>query len=49
MRLAMTMALGLLKIGRLEKAATYSSCAEFVQSCFTSGDGVPEVDILDAA
>ena len=50
-RLAMIMAAPvLLKFGRLANAAIYiAACAEFVLSSVKSGDGIPDMDILDAA
>jgi hypothetical protein len=50
-RLAMTMAPAvLLKFGRLANTAIYIvACAEFVLSSVTSRDGIPDMDILDAA
>ena len=50
-RLAMTMAAPVfLKFGRLANAGIYTvACAEFVLSSITSGDSVPDMDILDAA
>ncbi|KAI9438771.1 hypothetical protein H4582DRAFT_2076395 [Lactarius indigo] len=50
-RFAMTMAAPVfLKFGRLGNAAIYiAACAEFVLSSVTSGDGVPDMDILNAA
>ncbi|KAI9450839.1 hypothetical protein BJY52DRAFT_1226961 [Lactarius psammicola] len=50
-RLAMTMAAPVfLKFGRLTNAAIYiAACAEFVLSSVTSGNGVPDMDILNAA
>ncbi|KAI0000118.1 hypothetical protein BJV74DRAFT_882791 [Russula compacta] len=51
LRLAVTMAAPvLLKFGRLANAAIYiMTCAEFVLSSVTTGDGVPDMDILNAA
>ncbi|KAI9509109.1 hypothetical protein F5148DRAFT_1283345 [Russula earlei] len=51
LRLTLTMATPVfLKVGRLVNAATYiAACAEFVLSSVTSGDGVPDMDALDAA
>jgi hypothetical protein len=50
-RLAMTMAAPVfLKFGRLVNAAIYTAvCAEFVLKSVKSGDGIPNMDILDAA
>ncbi|KAH9057170.1 hypothetical protein EDB87DRAFT_1686576 [Lactarius vividus] len=50
-RLAMTMAAPIfLKFGRLANAGIYiAACAEFVLSSVTSGDGIPDMDILNAA
>ena len=50
-RLALIMAAPVfLKFGRLANAAIYiSACAEFVLSSVTSGNGVPDMDILGAA
>jgi hypothetical protein len=50
-RLALIMAAPVfLKFGRLANAAIYiSACAGFVLSSVTSGDGVPDMDILGAA
>ncbi|KAH9003594.1 hypothetical protein EDB86DRAFT_3073367 [Lactarius hatsudake] len=50
-RLAMTMAAPVfLKFGRLTNAAIYiAACAEFVLSSVTSGDGIPDMDVLNAA
>jgi len=50
-RLALMMAAPvLLKFGRLANSAIYiSACAEFVLSSVTSGDGLPDMDILNAA
>ncbi|KAH9074383.1 hypothetical protein EDB83DRAFT_1958744 [Lactarius deliciosus] len=50
-RLAMTMAAPIfLKFGRLANAAIYiAACAEFVLSSVTSGDGIPDMDVLNAA
>ena len=51
LRLVATMAVPVfLKFGRLANSAIYIvACAEFVLSSVTSGDGVPDMDILDAA
>ncbi|KAI0252566.1 hypothetical protein BJV78DRAFT_1352366 [Lactifluus subvellereus] len=51
LRLVVIMAVPVLfKFGRLANAAIYIiACAEFVLSSITSGDGVPDMDILDAA
>lgn len=51
LRLAMILAAPVfLKFGRLANAAIYiAACAEFVLSSVTSGDGVPDMDILLAA
>lgn len=50
-RLAMTMAAPVfLKFGRLANAAIYiATCAEFVLGSVTSGDGIPDMDVLHAA
>ncbi|KAI0285667.1 hypothetical protein BC826DRAFT_972880 [Russula brevipes] len=50
-RLVLTMATPvLLKFGRLANAAIYTvACAEFVLGSVRAGDGVPDMDILDAA
>jgi hypothetical protein len=50
-RLAIIMAAPVfLKFGRLANAAIYIvACAEFVLSSVTSGDSVPDMDILNAA
>jgi hypothetical protein len=50
-RLAVIMAAPIfLKFGRLANAAIYIvACAEFVLSSVTSGDSVPDMDILNAA
>ena len=50
-RLMLTMAAPVfLKFGRLANAAIYiAACAEFVLSSVNSGNGVPDMDILDAA
>ncbi|KAH9172781.1 hypothetical protein EDB89DRAFT_861180 [Lactarius sanguifluus] len=50
-QLVMTMAAPVfLKFGRLANAAIYiAACAEFVLSSVTSGDGVPDMDVLNAA
>jgi hypothetical protein len=51
LRLAMTMAVPvLLKFGRLANTAIYiMACAEFVLSSVSAQDGVPDMNILDAA
>jgi len=50
-KLAMTMAAPVfLKFGRLANVAIYiAACIDFVLSSVRGGDGVPDMDILDAA